>query len=83
MMALVRSSDVFATFSGSCFQYAGLKSSIERAPLDQFFKDLWSTGYRGALSIELFNPEYWKQDPLKVAKTSLDRTKAIMKKALG
>ena len=53
------------------------------APLDQFFKDLWSTGYRGALSIELFNPEYWKQDPLKVAKTSLDRTKAIMKKALG
>ena len=53
------------------------------APLGQFFKDLWSTGYRGALSIELFNPEYWKQDPLKVAKTSLDRTKAIMKKALG
>ena len=53
------------------------------APLDQFFKDLWSPGYRGALSIELFNPEYWKQDPLKVAKTSLDRTKAIMKKALG
>jgi sugar phosphate isomerase/epimerase len=53
------------------------------APLGEFFKDLWSTGYRGALSIELFNPEYWKQDPLKVAKTSLDRTKAIMKKALG
>ena len=53
------------------------------APLDQFFKDLWSTGYRGALSIELFNPEYWKQDPLKVAKTSLERTKAIVKKALG
>ncbi len=53
------------------------------APLEQFFKDLWSTGYRGALSIELFNPEYWKQDPLKVAKTSLDRTMAIMKKALG
>ena len=53
------------------------------APLGQFFKDLWSTGYRGPLSIELFNPEYWKQDPLKVAKTSLDRTKAIMKKALG
>ncbi len=53
------------------------------APLEQFFKDLWSTGYRGALSVELFNPEYWKQDPLKVAKTSLDNTKAIMKKALG
>ena len=32
MMALVRSSDVFATFSGSCLQYSGLKSSMESAP---------------------------------------------------
>ena len=31
-IAFVPSSDVFATFSGSCFQYSRLKSSIESAP---------------------------------------------------
>jgi sugar phosphate isomerase/epimerase len=53
------------------------------APLVKFFRDLRDTGYRGALSIELFNPEYWKQDPLVVAKTALEKTKRVMAEALG
>src|SRR5262245_1390892 len=31
------------------------------APLKQLFRDLREIGYQGALSIELFNPEYYKQ----------------------
>ena len=53
------------------------------APLGQFFRDLRDTGYRGPLSIELFNPEYWKQDPMLVAQTALDKTKAVMAAALA
>ena len=53
------------------------------ADLDGFFRDLWQTGYRGPLSIELFNPEYWKQDPLEVARTSLEKTERAIGKALA
>jgi sugar phosphate isomerase/epimerase len=45
------------------------------APLGQLFRDLRAIGYRGAVSIELFNPEYYKQDPLRVAKTALEKTR--------
>ena len=34
------------------------------------------------LSLELFNPNYWKQDGLEVAKTGLEKTKAAVTKAL-
>ncbi len=53
------------------------------APLDQFFRDLLAIGFRGALSVELFNRGYWKQEPLEVAKTALAKTKAAVKKSLG
>jgi hypothetical protein len=33
------------------------------------------------LSLELFNPEYWKQDPLQVARTGLEKMKAAVAKA--
>jgi hypothetical protein len=32
--------------------------------------------YAGYLSLELFNREYWKQDPNEVAKTGLAKMKA-------
>ena len=32
------------------------------APLTQILHDLFATGFRGTLSLELFNPHYWKQD---------------------
>jgi len=47
------------------------------APLGYIFKHLRSSGFQGVLSLELFNPEYWKQDALEVARTGL----AKMKKA--
>jgi len=45
------------------------------APLAQLFKDLRAIGFSGALSLELFNREYWKQDALAVAKTGLEKMK--------
>jgi len=52
------------------------------APLTQIFGDLAANGSNAVLSLELFNPTYWKQDPLAVAKMGLAKTKAAVKKAL-
>lgn len=52
------------------------------APCGPIFKLLRDGGFRGMLSLELFNPDYWKQDPLEVAKTGLAKTKAAVKAAL-
>jgi 2-keto-myo-inositol isomerase len=53
------------------------------APLTQIIGDLHANGSRAFLSLELFNPNYWKQDPLTVAKTGLAKMKAAVSKALG
>lgn len=53
------------------------------APLDDILKTLHRIGYRGALSLELFNPDYWKQDAELVARTGLEKTRAAVTKALG
>lgn len=53
------------------------------APLTQIFRDLRDAGFRGMLSLELFNRTYWKQDPLAVARTGLEKTRAAVRKALG
>jgi sugar phosphate isomerase/epimerase len=53
------------------------------APLAQLFRDLRDIGYRGAVSIELFNPEYYKQDPLRVAQTALEKTRRVMDEAMA
>lgn len=42
-------------------------------PLVQLLKDLDSIKYRGPLSLELFNRDQWKEDPLEVAKTGLNK----------
>jgi sugar phosphate isomerase/epimerase len=47
------------------------------APLKAIFTTLKRAGYRGFLSLELFNREYWKQDPNLVAKTGLTKLKQI------
>jgi sugar phosphate isomerase/epimerase len=52
------------------------------APLAQMLRDLHGLGFRGMLSLELFNPTYWKQDPLEVAKTGLARMKSVVAKAM-
>jgi sugar phosphate isomerase/epimerase len=49
------------------------------APLRQFLRDLRALGFRGVLSLELFNREYWTQDALTVARTGLDRMRAVVR----
>jgi 2-keto-myo-inositol isomerase len=51
------------------------------APLKDVFRTLADIGYKGFLSVELFNRDYWKQDPNLVAKTALDKLKAAVKAA--
>jgi len=47
------------------------------APLKEVFAALRASGYRGFVSLELFNRDYWKQDPHAVAKTGLEKMKAV------
>ena len=53
------------------------------APLDKILRTLRDVGYRGPLSLELFNRDYWKQDALQVAKTGFEKTKAAVARALA
>jgi sugar phosphate isomerase/epimerase len=52
------------------------------APLTQIIRDLQANCSRAVLSLELFNPDLWKQDPLAVAKTGLAKMKDAVSKAL-
>lgn len=47
------------------------------APLKQIITDLKAMDGEKILSLELFNREYWKQDPLTVAKTGLEKMKKV------
>jgi sugar phosphate isomerase/epimerase len=53
------------------------------APLKEIFTTLRTIGFQGMLSLELFNPAYWEQDPLEVARTGLEKTKAAVASALA
>jgi 2-keto-myo-inositol isomerase len=50
------------------------------APWKQIIPTLARIGFRGALSLELFNRGYWKQDPLTVVKTGLEKMRAVVEK---
>lgn len=39
---------------------------------------LKDAGYQGAISLELFNPSYWAQDPREVARIGLEKMKAAI-----
>lgn len=51
------------------------------APLVCLVRTLCQTGFRGFLSLELFNRQYWQQDALVVARTGLDKMRAVVEKA--
>ena len=53
------------------------------APLGDLFRTLNAIGFRGFLSVELFNPIYWQQPPEQVARTSLEKTRAAVRAALS
>lgn len=53
------------------------------APLGDVFRTLRDIGYRGMISLELFNPEYYKRDAYEVVKMGLDKTRAAVKAALA
>ena len=53
------------------------------APLDKILRTLRDIGFRGALSLELFNPDYWKQDAEVVVRTGLEKMRAAVAKALA
>jgi sugar phosphate isomerase/epimerase len=48
------------------------------APLATLLRDLAAGGFRVMLSLELFNRTYWSQDPLAVARTGLEKMKALV-----
>jgi len=51
------------------------------APLTELLRDLVKIGYRGALSLELFNRDYYQKDALLIARTGLEKLKAAVKVA--
>ena len=53
------------------------------APLKEVVRTLERIGFRGVLSLELFNRDYWKQDAATVARTGLEKMKAIVRAARG
>jgi sugar phosphate isomerase/epimerase len=48
------------------------------APLKEILSTLQDIGFTGHLSVELFNQAYWKQDPATVARTALEKTRAVV-----
>ncbi len=53
------------------------------APLKSILKTMIDSGFAGALSLELFNREYWQQDPQAVASTGLAKMKAAVANAIS
>jgi 2-keto-myo-inositol isomerase len=53
------------------------------APLRNILRDLRHIGFRGVLSLELFNRDYWKQDAATVARTGLEKMRAVVQSSLS
>jgi 2-keto-myo-inositol isomerase len=53
------------------------------APLTQILRDLRGIGFRGMLSLELFNRGYWEQDALAVALTGIEKMRAAVARSLA
>ena len=53
------------------------------APLPALLKDLQAIGYRGMLSLELFNREYYKRPAEDIAREGLEKMQAVVRASLG
>ncbi len=53
-------------------------------PLTDVLQTLYQTGFRGVLSLEIFNRKYWEQhDPATTARLGFEKTTAVVEKAFG
>ncbi len=50
-------------------------------PLPQIIRELLDHGFAGTFSLELFNPSYWKRDPLEVAREGLEKSQNVVRAA--
>lgn len=48
------------------------------APIGDILKTVIASGFKGVLSLELFNREYWKMDPLENATIGLKKMKSVI-----
>lgn len=53
------------------------------APLKKILRTLYRTGFRGYLSLELFNADYWKRDAAEVCAEGLAKMKRAVEAALS
>lgn len=53
------------------------------APLGELFRTLKAIGFRGYLSIELFNPVYWQQPAPGVARLAIEKTRHAVNQAFA
>ncbi len=53
------------------------------APLPRVLRTLRENGFRGFLSLELFNREYWQQDAMLVARTGLEKMRSVVEQSLA
>lgn len=53
------------------------------APLAQILRDMRDTGFRGYLSLELFNKEYWTKSADENLKTGIEKIRSVVKQALA
>jgi len=52
------------------------------APLQQIFRDLRDSGFRGYFSLELFNKEYWTKSADENLKAAIEKIRAVVRSAL-
>lgn len=52
------------------------------APLKELLRDLRAIGFKGPLSLELFNRDYWQKDALAVAKAGLEKMRVVVRSSL-
>lgn len=53
------------------------------APLSVVLQTLYDSGYRGTLSLELFNPTYWQRDAEEVARRGLESMREAVRAGLS
>jgi 2-keto-myo-inositol isomerase len=50
-------------------------------PLGPILRALKGIGYAGPFSVEIFQPRYWRQDPMQVAATAYKKARAVLEAA--